>query len=233
MKIIGIDSSGLVASVAVYEDGKIIAEYSTNYKKTHSQTLLPMLDEIKNEIGLDLSQVDAIAVASGPGSYTGLRIGAASAKGMAYSLGKPIIAVPTLEGLAFNMWGTSDIVCPLMDARRQQVYTGLFEFNPELTCIYEQRAVEISEVIKEVNNLGRKVIFLGDGAIAYEELLKTEVKVPFVFAPAHRNFQSAASIVTLGAMYYEQGKAVKSEDFEPVYLRKSQAENEGPQDFRV
>ena len=122
MRILALDSSGLVASVAVVEkDGEetsTIAEYTVNYKKTHSQTLLPMLDEIAHMTELDLNTVDAIAVAGGPGSFTGLRIGSATAKGLGLALKKPLIHIPTLEGLAYNFWGTDKIVCPIMDARR-------------------------------------------------------------------------------------------------------------------
>ena len=128
MKILALDSSGLVASVAVIQEDNLLGEYTINYKKTHSQTLLPMLDEIAQMIELDLNTVDAIAVSGGPGSFTGLRIGSATAKGLALALGKKIVNVPTIDALAYNMWGTADQVCPLMDARRQQAYTGLYEF---------------------------------------------------------------------------------------------------------
>ena len=128
MKILGLDSSGLVASVAVAEEGNLLAEYTVNYKKTHSQTLLPMLDELVKMIELDLHTIDAIAIAMGPGSFTGLRIGSATAKGLGFALGKPLVEIPTVDGLAYNLWGSSDVVCPLMDARRNQTYTGLYEF---------------------------------------------------------------------------------------------------------
>ena len=130
MKILGLDSSGLVAGVAVAEDGELVAEYTINYKKTHSQTLLPMLDALRNMIELDMHTVDAIAVASGPGSFTGLRIGSATAKGLGLALDKPLVEVPTLEGLAWNLYGTDKVVCPIMDARRNQVYTAAYEFVP-------------------------------------------------------------------------------------------------------
>ena len=128
MKILALDSSGLVASVALVEDDNLIAEYTIQYKKTHSQTLLPMLEEIRRMVDLDMDTVDAIAVAAGPGSFNGLRIGSATAKGLAFAMEKPIIPVPTLEGLAWQMYGTDALVCPIMDARRNQVYTGLYEF---------------------------------------------------------------------------------------------------------
>lgn len=129
MKILALDSSGMVASVAIVEEENVLAEYTLNYKKTHSQTLLPMLDEIANQIDLDLDTIDAIAVAAGPGSFTGLRIGSATAKGLGLALDKPIIPVPTVDGLAYNLYGIESLICPLMDARRNQVYTGLYTFR--------------------------------------------------------------------------------------------------------
>ena len=125
MKLLAIDSSGLVASVAVATEDALLAEYTINYKKTHSQTLLPMLAEIVRMVEADMSEIDAIAVAAGPGSFTGLRIGSATAKGLGLALDKPIVPVPTLEGLAYNLSGTDRLICPMMDARRNQVYTGL------------------------------------------------------------------------------------------------------------
>ena len=113
MKILALDSSGLTASVAVIEDENLMGEYTMNYKKTHSQTLLPMLDELAKMIELDLQSIDAIAVAGGPGSFTGLRIGTATAKGLGLALDKPIVHVPTVDGLAYNLWGHKDFVCPL------------------------------------------------------------------------------------------------------------------------
>ena len=129
MKILALDSSGLVASAALTQDDVLVAEYTTNYKKTHSQTLLPMLDELKRMVGLDLHTVDVIAVAAGPGSFTGLRIGAATAKGLGLALRVPIAPVPTVDALAWNFYGSDRLVCPLMDARRSQVYTGIYTFG--------------------------------------------------------------------------------------------------------
>ena len=126
MKLLALDSSGLVASAAIVDDNITIAEYTVNYKKTHSQTLLPMLDEIKRMTELDLHTIDAIAIAAGPGSFTGLRIGAATAKGLGLALEIPIIPVPTVDSLAYNLYGSDKLICPLMDARRNQVYTGLY-----------------------------------------------------------------------------------------------------------
>ena len=171
MKILGLDSSGLVASVAVVEDDTLLSEYTVNHKKTHSQTLLPMLDEIVRMIELDLNEVDAIAVAAGPGSFTGLRIGSATAKGLGLALDKPLIAVPTVDALAYNLYETHGVICPLMDARRNQVYTGIYEFaDGKFQVISAQEAISIEEIIEKINQIGREVIFLGDGVPVFPSL---------------------------------------------------------------
>ena len=226
MKILGIDSSGLVASVAVAEDDVLLGEYTTNYKKTHSQTLLPMLDELKKMIELDLGTLDAIAISAGPGSFTGLRIGSATAKGLGLALDKPLVEVPTLEGLAYNLWGCSDLVCPIMDARRNQVYTGIYECNDGLRVVMDQNAMDVRDLLAELEKLGRKVVFLGDGVSAYRSVIQKECKVPFAFAPAHMNAQRAGAIAALGEVYFAQGKVVSADEHGPEYLRKSQAERE-------
>jgi len=231
MKIIGIDSSGMTASVAVVEDSVLIAEYSVNYKKTHSQTLVPMLDEVKKMTELDLSTVDAIAIAKGPGSFTGLRIGSATAKGLGLALNIPIVEIPTTDGLAYNFYGTDKVICPLMDARREQVYTGLYEFvhinnEEELNIILPATAEPVTDTIERINELDRPVIFLGDGVNVYIDKIKEYVKVPYTIAPANRNLQSAGSIATLGCKLFKEGKYVPASEHVPDYLRLSQAERE-------
>ena len=230
MKILGIDSSGLVASVAIVEDDRLVAEYNLQYKITHSQTLLPMLEEIRNRIHLDMQTIDAIAVAAGPGSFTGLRIGAATVKGLGLALGKPIIPVPTLEGMAYNCYGTDLLVCPIMDARRNQVYTGLYIFEKEdrirMKSVMEQTAVGFDELAAKLNVLGREVLFLGDGAPVFAEAMKELLRIPYYFAPAHMNRQRAASVAALGKEKFEQGIFEDAADHAPEYLRLSQAERE-------
>lgn len=231
MKILGLDTSGLVAGVAVVEDQILLAEYTINYKKTHSQTLLPMLDELRDMIELDLDTLDAIAVASGPGSFTGLRIGSATAKGLGLALKKPLVEVPTLEGLAWNLWGASGIVCPIMDARRGQVYTAAYEFVPErdsfrLQAVIPQAPMDIRELLEQLNRLGREVVFLGDGVPVYQDIIRECAKVSCRLAPAGCNRQRAACIAGLGAVYFAEGRSVSAGDHKPVYLRKSQAERE-------
>lgn len=227
MKILGLDSSGLVASVAVIEDDNMLGEYTVNYKKTHSQTLLLMLDEVAQMIELDLESVDAIAIAGGPGSFTGLRIGSATAKGLGLALKKPIVNVPTVEGLAYNLVGCPEVVCPLMDARRNQTYTGLYTFQGnEMTTLKEQCAVGIDEIIDTINTTGREVVFLGDGVPVFRDYIAEHCKVPYRFAPAHMNKQRAGAVAVLGMKYFSEGRYESAAEHKPEYLRLSQAERE-------
>lgn len=227
MRILALDSSGLVASVAIMEEEQTIAEYTVNYKKTHSQTLLPMLDEIVKMTEMDLNTIDAIAIAGGPGSFTGLRIGSATAKGLGLALGKPLIHVPTLEGLACNLYGCSSLICPIMDARRNQVYTGVYRLSEgEFQVMKEQTAIDVAELAEQLNVLGEAVTFLGDGVPVYREQLEEKLTVPFTFAPANMNRQRAASVGLRGFQYYREGRIETAAEHQPDYLRVSQAERE-------
>ncbi len=236
----------MVASAAVWEDDLIRGEYSMNDKKMHSQTILPMVEQLRDQIGLEMDSVDAIAIAAGPGSFTGLRIGSATVKGLGYALNKPIVSVPTLHGLAFQLYGCGDLVCPILDARRGQTYTGLFGFVRntdgtlmEMQVLRDQCAVSIDEIVSEINGLGRAVIFIGDGVPVFRDRIAELIKVPYSYAPAHLNRQRAAAVASLAAEYCRANMAahdgrlvlqagVIESAFEhaPEYLRLSQAERE-------
>lgn len=252
MRILAIDSSSLVATVAVVERDadtveKTVAEYTVNYKKTHSQTLLPMLDEIVKMTELDLNTIDAIAVAGGPGSFTGLRIGSATAKGLGLALDKPLIHVPTVDGMAYNLCYTDQIVCPIMDARRSQVYTGIYEFeNNRIKVLEPQMAVGIEELAEKLHRYpaDRGIIFLGDGVPVHRKRLEAELMAGWKisFAPAHMNAQRASAIGALALEYCHKVCGAERKDSEegqyggikietaaehkPEYLRASQAERE-------
>ena len=226
MRILAIESSSLVASVAIVEDGVTLAEYTANFKMTHSQTLLPMIDSMVSLFGIDLSTIDAIAVSGGPGSFTGLRIGSATAKGLGLALDKPLIHVPTLDGTAYNLYGAKGLICPIMDARRNQVYTGIYRFEQEFEVVMEQDAMDMGELIEKLNGMGERVIFLGDGVPVHEKKIREPMTVPFDLAPAHMNRQRAASVAALGAVYFAEGKIETAAEHGPDYLRKSQAERE-------
>ena len=219
MRVLGIESSSLVASVALVTDDILTAEYTVDFKKTHSQTLLPMLDEIVKLLELDMDTIDAIAVAGGPGSFTGLRIGAATAKGLGLALKKPLVHVPTVAAMAYNMWGAEGLICPIMDAKRSQVYTGLYH-------------TDMRELAGLLNKKGERVIFLGDGVPVYKDIIREMLTVPYAFAPAQMNRQRAASVAALGmnALLDAKGcpgaRVVTAAQFTPDYLRKPQAERQ-------
>ena len=227
MNILAIDSSGLVASAALLCGDILTAEYTIHNKKTHSQTLLPMIHDMLEMADVAVGEVEGIAVAAGPGSFTGLRIGAATAKGLAQTLDIPIAPVPSLEALAFNLAGNSALACPVMDARRGQAYYGIYDVSGERpVALSEQAAAPLSEVLEKINDLGRPVIFLGDGVPVFREQIVAETKPPCRFAADSVRYQRAASTAALGKLYFEEGAGVRAEKFAPLYLRMSQAERE-------
>lgn len=225
MKILGIDTTGQPASAALVEGNTLIVEYTLNYKLTHSQTIMPIIAEILERSETKREEVDCIACACGPGSFTGLRIGAATAKGLALGLEKPLVAVPTLDALAYNIFETDKCICPIMDARRGQVYAAFYQWEDgKLLRLSEYMAEPIETVISLAETFAYEVIFLGDGVPVHRKRL--EENPQFLFAPPHCNQQRAASVAALGAILAEEGLARKSDAFELIYLRKSQAERE-------
>ncbi|WP_029200126.1 tRNA (adenosine(37)-N6)-threonylcarbamoyltransferase complex dimerization subunit type 1 TsaB [Oribacterium sp. NK2B42] len=243
MLVLGIDSSGHTASCALIEDNLVLSEYSANIGLTHSQTLLPMVAEIFSRTGRSVSDLDAIAVSAGPGSFTGLRIGASTAKGLALGYGIPLIEVSTLEGLAKNvsdMGGISSCtetsgenmtvtakdalyVHPIMDARRKQVYTGAFLNG---TLVGEEEAIGIDELAGNINKTGGRHLFLGDAVPVYREYLMEHLTVAFSFASPQNLLQRASSVALIGMEKLKAGETVSSKDFRLSYIRKPQAERE-------
>ncbi|MBQ9699533.1 MAG: tRNA (adenosine(37)-N6)-threonylcarbamoyltransferase complex dimerization subunit type 1 TsaB [Lachnospiraceae bacterium] len=233
MKILAIDSSSLVATVAVMQDDIMVAEYTINHKKTHSQTLLPMIDEIVRMAEICLDDIDAIAVSAGPGSFTGLRIGSATAKGLGLVWKKPLIHIPTVDAMAYNLYGTDKIICPIMDARRSQTYTGLYRFiDDRFTTVMAQCAISIEELALKINELNEKVIFVGDGIPVFKDYLDENLNVEHYYAPAHMNRQRAGAVAVLGGIYYNEGKTETAAEHGPDYLRQSQAERERAEQTR-
>lgn len=224
MKILGIDTTGQTAGAALLQDDKLLAEFTLNYKLTHSQTILPMIAEMLEKTETDRESIDYIACSAGPGSFTGLRIGAATAKGIALALGRPVVAVPTLDALAYNMFETDGFICPIMDARRNQVYAAFYAWEDgELTRLTDYMADNIETIIEIAENFEHKVIFLGDGVPVHRERLAENPD--FCFAPAYCSLQRGASVAALGKIL-AANKAKPGNEFELIYLRKSQAERE-------
>ncbi|MDD6796704.1 MAG: tRNA (adenosine(37)-N6)-threonylcarbamoyltransferase complex dimerization subunit type 1 TsaB [Clostridia bacterium] len=234
MRVLAIESSSVTASAAIVTDDIVTAEYTTNFKQTHSQTLLPMIDEICTMTETPIESINLIAVSSGPGSFTGLRIGSATGKGIGLALDKPIVSVPTLDALAMNVIGTDRLVCPVMDARRGNVYTGIYRFDYGcdkdesglLEILLESSLMQTEKLIERLNEMQQSVIFLGDAAALYSDVIKEKMTVPFIFAPAHMSMPRAASVAVLGMRMQACGKAANAREHVPDYLRPSQAERE-------
>ena len=227
MRILAIDSSSMVATVAITTDGILNAEYTINHKKTHSQTLLPMIAEIVKLLEIDMDSIDAVAITGGPGSYTGLRIGSATAKGIGLALNKPIINVPTMDALAYNLYSSQYVICPIMDARRGQVYTGIYKFEEtEMKTIKPQCIMMIDELIKELDTIKESVMFLGDGVDVHKQLIDDIMDTKHYYAPASMNRHKASTLGTIAEIYYKNGKTETAKEHKPEYLRLSQAERE-------
>lgn len=227
LKILAIDSSAVCASAAVADDGRVKAEYRAENGLTHSQTLLPMIDEIMKMLHMTADDLDAVAVTSGPGSFTGLRIGSATAKGICLAADKPLIEIPTLEALAFSHYEFPGYCAPIMDARRQQVYTCTYRFENGLPIkADEARAEDIKEYAAKLNTLDMPVLITGDGVPVYRNILEELLTVGHKYAAGFCDRVSAGAAAVLACEYYKQGLLSDADTHAPVYLRKSQAERE-------
>ena len=227
MNLLAIDASGIAGSVAYIKDNRLVGEYYICDKLTHSQTIMPMLEEMKALLNIQLEEIDAVAVTSGPGSFTGLRIGVTAAKALALALNVPIVGVPTLDTMAHAMVYTERLICPIMDARRNQVYTALYKWEADtLKRLTEHMAVDIEEYIIGLKDREEKIIFLGDGVSVYENKIKEVLGEKAVFAPSFCNLQHASVLAHVATKCYEAGQVEDPSLFVPIYLRKSQAERE-------
>ena len=221
MNILAIETTGAVASCALVCADRTIAEFSVNNKLTHSQTLMPMIDQMLSSADFNKGDIGLVAASCGPGSFTGLRIGVAAAKGLAFGLGLKIVPVSTLDALAYNVLTWEGIIVPIMDARRNQVYTALYDcVGGKITRLSEYMACDVDEIIDTVRETGKNAIFLGDGAIAFRDKIAAD---GFCVAPNISLLQSAASVGAI-ALEIASDAAIDANKFEPFYIRPSQAE---------
>ncbi len=227
MKVLAVDTSSTVAAVAVMDEGGLLGEYSLNYGKTHSQRLMPMIEELLGGLGMTPADVDLYAASSGPGSFTGLRIGITTIKAMAYAQSKPVISIPTLDALALNISGTSGLVCPVMDARNRQVYTALYQNSSAgVTNITEYMGIMVEELVQMIKDKNSDVVFVGEAVALYREYFKESLGERCSFAPPSLMLQRAASVAQLALERAGEGKTESCYDMTPFYLRKPQAERE-------
>lgn len=226
MKIIALESSAVTASVAVTEDEKLLAQSFQNSGLTHSATLMPMAADLLKNTGLTLDEMDVVAVAAGPGSFTGVRIGVAAAKGLAWPGDKPCAPCSTLESMAWQCAHMGGEICAAMDARRNQVYCARFlAENGELTRLTEDRAIGLDELAEEVRASGRPQTLVGDGAHLVQKALEG-VGLPCVPMPPHLIDQTAWGVARCALRMAREGRLVSAATMAPSYHRLSQAERE-------
>lgn len=226
MKILALETSATAASAAVCEDESLIAQTFQRTGLTHSATLMPMVESMLKNAGMTLQEMDLIAVAAGPGSFTGLRIGVSAAKGLAWPLDKPCAGVSTLEAMAWQLVGMEGVVCAAMDARRQQVYNALFELSDgKPVRLTPDRAISLEELGKELENVEKTQIMVGDGAhLCYNTYEK--IGRPVKMAPPHLLFQSAWGVARCALEQARNGQLTDAAGLVPNYHRLSQAERE-------
>lgn len=224
MKILSLDTSATVASIAISSNSTPLAQYTLNAKNTHSETLLPMIESALNALSLKPSDIDIFALSAGPGSFTGVRIGAATVKGLAFASNKPCVEVSTLEALAQNLVLREGLICSVMNARRSQVYTALFQSNgKELQRIMPDSALSIEELDSILSQYNEPIALVGDG---YEICEQGFSKTELVFVPEAMRLQSALSVAAIALKNYNNGNACTDSALSVNYLRPSQAERE-------
>lgn len=226
MQVLAIESATNVASLALVKEDRLIADNILNTGKTHSQRLMPMVAWLLEEAGLELKDLDGIVVSGGPGSFTGLRIGMATAKGLAYAGDKPLITVSTLDSLAFSLQGSKELICPVLNARRNEVYTALYRAprGQDLELVLPHQAIGPADLCAVLQEIGEKIIFLGDGLEEFGDLFKEILKEQAHLASPLESVPRAANLGFLGIQKLKNGLMADLFGAKPVYIRPSEAE---------
>lgn len=225
MKILALDTSGNNCSVCILDENKVICDFNLSVGTTHSQTLLPMIDILKNFSNIDLDDIDVLACSIGPGSFTGLRIGIATIKGFALSLNKKVIGVPTLVGLAYNTTHFDGYICSVLDAKNDNVYAGIFKYENGKPILKDNYVTDnISTLINILKEKNDKILFVGDGALTFKEKFENVLGNKAFFAPVHLNNQLSSSIAKAALDKALLGEYDDYNALNPLYLKKSQAE---------
>lgn len=226
MKILALDSATECATAAILDDNKLLGEVVINHKKQHSVIMMPMIDSLIKSCGLSISDIDGYAISNGPGSFTGLRIGMSTVKGLVQATKKPFVAISALDGLANNLFNIGGIICPIIDALRGNVYTNFYRFEDgKLVALEEDQLLSVDEVIEKCLSFDEPITFLGDGTYKFSSKL-TEALPKASIAPSQLNLAKASSIGALGVLKLSTGYSDNVLSAAPVYLRKCQAERE-------
>ncbi|OGP60983.1 MAG: tRNA (adenosine(37)-N6)-threonylcarbamoyltransferase complex dimerization subunit type 1 TsaB [Deltaproteobacteria bacterium RBG_13_52_11b] len=223
MKILGIDTSTPCGSVGLADDGGVISEYLLNVPGTHSERLLAAIHFVLKEAGCAMEALDGWAVSLGPGSFTGLRIAVSTVKGLAYATGKPVVGVPTLDGLAAQVSPTPYLICPILDARKKEVYTAFYRYHEKkrLVRLSDYQAIRPDVLIKEVKE---KTIFIGNGVTTYGEILRNALPSFALFPAAPLHLLHGSMVARLGLDLLLKEDYLDIATFSPIYVRPSEAE---------
>lgn len=223
MKVLGIDTSTLMTTCAVMDDEILLGEFSLSLDMSHSEALVPMIQQLMDNLKLRISDIDLFAVASGPGSFTGLRIGLATAKSFAHVTGRPLVGVSSLETLSMAL-PYQPVVAAMMDARRDRVFTGVYEMRDYPKEILSPDAIPVKELTEYLKELEGRIFLIGDGAVVYEDQFRSELGEKAVFAPGHLNLSSGSAVCRLGLRKFREGYTEDLFVMAPDYLRDSQAQ---------
>lgn len=227
MRILAIDTSTSAASCAVMSDGKLEGEVFFNHKLHHSVLLFPMIEEVLERVEITMDDIDVVAVGGGPGSFTGLRIGVAAAKGLSIGGNKNFIGISALDAMAFEFFGFKGIICPMMDALRENIYTTLYRWeNGKLIKLIDYNAVHIDELIETLLGYEGEIIFTGDCINTHRAVLMEKLSTRVNFAQLSRTMPRASAIAELAYLRAMEKDYDDINTFSPVYLRKPQAERE-------
>jgi len=224
MKILTLETSTMIGSIALSEDDQLLGEYQIRIKETYSDTILPLIDHLLTVLSLSIRDIDGFALTLGPGSFTSLRIGVSIIKGLAFSTHKPVVGIPSLDGLAQNVCFSKNVlVCPVVDARKGEVYTAFYrgEGGQFLTKLTPEKAITPQKLLDEIKE---EVIFLGDGVDLYGKMIGDRLKEKALFAPPALRYPKASTITYLALQKFKNGEVSYSDDIIPLYVRLSEAE---------
>lgn len=225
MKVLALDSSSIVATVALIDEERVIGEIIINHKKNHSEKLMPIIQQLLDGVEEKIEDVDAFGVCIGPGSFTGIRIGMSTAKALAQAGSKPLIGISTLEGLAFQLPYSRGVICPILDAQRNQIYTGLYKWEgDQLFSIEEDQAIGAEEWIEKIKDRTEDIHLVGDGIVKFSSLFQEKLGEKVSIAPSIVRMPRASSIASLALQRVQKGESTDYKDVVPHYIRKSQAE---------
>ncbi|MBC5630137.1 tRNA (adenosine(37)-N6)-threonylcarbamoyltransferase complex dimerization subunit type 1 TsaB [Clostridium sp. NSJ-6] len=225
MIVLSMDSSSLVTTVALLKDEHILGEFTINFKREHSVILMEKVEELLKDCEVDINDVDGFVVSKGPGSFTGLRIGMATVKGLSMGSNKPYVSISSLDALAYSLLNFDGLICPIMDALRDSVFTCIYKnIDGKLTKVIDYSALSLEELATELNSLGEKVIFTGDGVYKHKDYLLANIPKA-IFAPNHLSIIKASSLGELGMIKLKNGN-FDDKNSAPLYLKKPQAVRE-------